>query len=73
MENYLFILGRDPELSLVEIASYFEARKQPYIIKSYTNNYALIETMRLDPAKVIEQLGGTTKIAKIIEELEELY
>ncbi|MDO8628686.1 MAG: hypothetical protein Q7R56_02945 [Nanoarchaeota archaeon] len=73
MTDYIFLLGRDPALSIIEIASYFQARKQPYHIGEYTEDYILISTNTLDAETTIQQLGGTTKIAIITQELEEPY
>ncbi|MDI6737203.1 MAG: hypothetical protein QME12_01665 [Nanoarchaeota archaeon] len=75
MKDYIFILGRDPELSLLELASYFNARKVQYKIKVHSATAAILSLPGMDFAKVIKELGGTVKIARVIDNLdnEELY
>ena len=79
--KYLFVLGRNPELSAAEILSYFEREDIP--VKDYftRSNGLLIEVDRsLDVSKTINELGGTIAIGrvlisgnkeKLIKELEE--
>jgi tRNA G10 N-methylase Trm11 len=66
MEDYFFFLGRNYELSLQEIISFLEARGilGKFIQESNIAMFSLEESM--DPAKVIEKLGGTIKIGKAI-------
>ncbi|MBU2638639.1 MAG: hypothetical protein KJ955_06710 [Nanoarchaeota archaeon] len=93
MQDYIFILGRDPELSLLELASYFRARNMDFQIKetrekqhfsghqnaggvlSESETAVLISLPELDFAKIIKDLAGTVKIARVITNLdeEELY
>ncbi|MDD4878727.1 MAG: hypothetical protein PHO02_06895 [Candidatus Nanoarchaeia archaeon] len=75
MKDYIFILGRDPELSILELASYLNARKVQYKIKARSKTAALVSLPELNFAKVIKGLGGTVKIARVISDLdsEELY
>ena len=62
--KYIFILGRDPELSILEIKSYLNNCK---IL--HTSDVALVlETNQLDK-NTIKHLGGTQKIAKVITEI----
>lgn len=65
MGKYIFILGRDPELSILEIKSYFEARNIKYKIIESTKEILLLELPNLDFKKVIKDLGGVIKIGKI--------
>tara|TARA_Y100000310_G_scaffold343654_1_gene452289 strand:- start:1937 stop:2983 length:1047 start_codon:yes stop_codon:yes gene_type:complete len=61
--KYIFILGRDPELSILEIKSYLNCK----IL--HTSDIALVlETNQLDK-NAIKHLGGTQKIAKVITEI----
>lgn len=75
MKDYIFILGRDPGLSLLELASYFTARKIQFNLKVHSKTAALLSLPGMDFNKVIKELGGTVKIARVIDNLdsEELY
>jgi len=70
MKDYIFILGRDPELSILELASYLKARKTSYSIKKQDRAVAIISLEPQDFKLMISKLGGTTKIAEIIENLD---
>ncbi|MFH1636833.1 MAG: DNA methyltransferase [Candidatus Woesearchaeota archaeon] len=73
MKDYIFILGRDPELSMLEIQSYFKARSIPFRIMEHTKQAAIIST-DIEPKKAIRDLGGVQKIAEVCNlEEEELY
>ena len=65
MKNYLFVLGRDPELSKIEIESYFEAKNEEYQILDSNDSIISIKLKDLKP-EVIHELGGTVKIAEVI-------
>lgn len=65
--RYLFILGRNIELSAVEIFSYFE--KEKVNVKNYNlnSNGLLVETEKeIDAKKMIKHLGGTIAIGKAV-------
>ena len=66
--NYLFVLGRDPELSLLELECYFEARNIDYKIIEYSNEVALVSLPKLDFSRLIKEIGGTIKIAEIFSD-----
>ncbi|HLC85912.1 MAG TPA: DNA methyltransferase [Candidatus Nanoarchaeia archaeon] len=76
MKIFLFVLGRDPELSKAEIEAYFENRDIKFDILESNEKIAAIRLEKLSP-KTINDLGGTIKIAEvisstnIIEEIEE--
>ena len=59
--RYLFILGRNPELSLAELKAVFEKNQ---ILQN--KNSALIETEEILEAGFIDKLGGTIAIGQII-------
>ncbi len=66
MEKYIFVLGRDPELSLLELISFFESRNIDFKIE-YRDNYFVVASLdRFDFS--IEEFGGIIKIAKVILE-----
>lgn len=66
--KYLFILGRNIELSIAEILSYFERINNK--IKNYTkkDNAILIEVEKEIEIDAIEKLGGTLKIGELIKD-----
>jgi len=66
--KYLFILGRNVELSVAELKSFFEKEKINYKIISLVSNGILIETLKNLPEKIIEKLGGTISIGEVLAE-----
>lgn len=60
MSKYLFLLGREPELSLAELSSLFSSVKKQGV-------FALVETEK-DILPLIATLGGTIKAGKIFAE-----
>ncbi len=60
MQKYVFLLGREPELSLAELASLFPSVRKQGI-------FAFIETEK-DISALISALWGTIKIGKILAE-----
>ena len=73
MDTYIFMLGRDYTLSILEILSYLQARKLPHTLHEHTIDYAVFDIEGFNPSLAIQRLGGTTKIARETEEFEELY
>ncbi len=73
-KEYIFILGRDPELSILEIKSYLEARNVKYRIIEQSDKALVVNLPPLNFKKVINDLGGTSKIARVIDlGKEEVY
>src|SRR3989344_2067687 len=72
MNKYIFVFGRNPELSYAELISFFKNHKINYKLEYNYENAAVfvIENFNLD----ISKLGGTVKIAEVILEnkVEEL-
>ncbi|MBU2475692.1 MAG: methyltransferase domain-containing protein [Nanoarchaeota archaeon] len=66
--KYVFVLGRDPELSVLELVSYFKSKEIKYNIIESDKYVALIELDEIDSKKIISDLGGTVKIAKVVSE-----
>jgi tRNA G10 N-methylase Trm11 len=63
---YVFIAGKNWKLSLAEIISYLRARSCTIRIIEISKPFFLIEAMKpLDPT-VIDELGGTIKIARFV-------
>lgn len=69
MERYLFVLGRDPLLSLAEIDSYFKAREIKFRRLQHSASVAIIESEKISPAEVVKDLGGVSKIGEVINDL----
>jgi tRNA G10 N-methylase Trm11 len=63
--KYLFILGRNIELSVAELKSYFSKEKINYKIISIVNNGILIETSQNLPNKIVEKLGGIISLGEV--------
>lgn len=73
MEKYIFILGRDPELSKQEILCYLKARKIKFEIQESSDIAMLIDLETINPQQMIQDLGGTQKIGRIIASFDNLY
>jgi len=67
MEPYLFVLGRDHKLSLLEIVAYLKNRNIKYRLREYSKNIAVISLPPFNMKKMIIELGGCIKIAKVID------
>ena len=61
MKDYICILGRDPKLSVLELASYCKRKNIAYHLKEHNSRLAVIS---LSSPLNIEELGGTVKIAE---------
>lgn len=68
MENdFIFIKGKNEELSRFEIISYLNSRKYNYEIKNNSKEFLVISLSdEIDLHKMMESLGGTLKIAKVM-------
>ncbi|MDP3727954.1 MAG: DNA methyltransferase [bacterium] len=73
MQKYIFILGRNPELSQKELFSYLEARKISYTMEDCSDIACVLEIKNISPEKCIKDLGGIQKIALVIDSLDSLY
>lgn len=67
MQHYLFVFGRDPQLSILELVSYLEARKIEFELKTYTKEAAHIVTKPFSIQQAIKELGGTQKIGTLLD------
>ncbi|KKR99896.1 MAG: hypothetical protein UU49_C0002G0010 [Candidatus Magasanikbacteria bacterium GW2011_GWC2_41_17] len=64
--QYIFILGREPELSTAEIFSLFKRLKIEYKVSFFQKETLILDIIeKMDTAKVMAQLGGTIKIAEV--------
>ncbi len=67
MNYYIFILGRDYELSLLELVAYFKRKNIRSELKEYNKKLAVFSLPKLDFSSVIKELGGCVKIAEVID------
>jgi len=65
MKSFVFIHGKNPELSLAEIVSYLEFRDVEFEVKETAKTFTVIEARSL-PKDMMEFLGGTIKIGEIL-------
>lgn len=72
MKSYLFVLGRDPELSFLEILEYFKARNFHLEIELLNEQILIIKSYDLDTKDLIKHLGGTQKIGIVVEDLDKI-
>jgi len=69
MKEYIFVLGREPELSFLEVISFFKSRNIIYKIVEYKNDIIIfLLNKELDFDEIIKKLGGVIKIAEIFSE-----
>jgi len=66
--KYLFVLGRNVELSIAEIKSFLEKESISYRIISNISNGLLIEVNKNLPKGIVEKLGGTISIGEVLAE-----
>jgi tRNA G10 N-methylase Trm11 len=66
--KYLFILGRNVELSVAEIKSFFEKEGINFRILSKISNGLLIETQKNLEKGTVEKLGGIISVGEVIAE-----
>ncbi len=69
--QYVFILGREPLLSLAEITSVLNRKFISYKLKAWQKPFCVIETpTALIANDLMQDLGGTIKIAEIFSTIE---
>ncbi len=66
--KYLFILGRNPELSKQEILSFFRKENIRVLNSEQIENSLLLEIKEEIKKEIIDKLGGTIAIGKVISE-----
>lgn len=64
MNKYVFILGRNPELSIAEIKAVLLSSK---LVKQ-TSTFLILENKDFDCQQLLNQLGGTIKIGEILSD-----
>lgn len=68
MTRYLFVLGRNPDLSMLEIIAYCRRKKIHYNILDSNEDIALLDIQIFDEHQTIKDLGGTLKIGRPLDE-----
>jgi|APSaa5957512576_1039674.scaffolds.fasta_scaffold07687_2 tRNA G10 N-methylase Trm11 len=77
--KYLFILGRNPELSIAEILAFLKRKHIPISKSEIHKNSILIDISTKLPDNTIDQLGGSLAIGEVLTDKindldkEELY
>ncbi|MFH0715188.1 MAG: DNA methyltransferase [Candidatus Diapherotrites archaeon] len=72
MQSFLFVLGRNPELSVLEILRYFEVRHIGFELKNANQHAAEFEILpEINVEQVVNELGGTVKICRELGSLDE--
>ena len=67
--EYLFLLGRNKELSIAEIISYFEKENVVIEVTRNKSNGIIIRTdEKINSEKIINKLGGTIAIGEILSQ-----
>lgn len=64
MKQYIFILGREPELSLAEIQAWAESKKVALKWLKFADQYAVVETQEV--LDFFDDLAGTIKVAEVV-------
>lgn len=67
MQEYAFTLGRDPELSILEVISYLNKNNINFNLKEYNEFLIIINLPDLNFNELINRLGGTIKIGKLTD------
>lgn len=62
--KYIYVFGRNPELSLQEIVSFLKSQRKEFKLLPSEKEIALIELEKPE----LKELGGTVKIAQVISE-----
>ncbi|PIV68736.1 MAG: hypothetical protein COS07_03110, partial [Candidatus Aenigmarchaeota archaeon CG01_land_8_20_14_3_00_37_9] len=65
MSEFIFLHGKNPDISLAEIVSYLEARSIPLRIIESSETFAVIAMESISP-DMIGSLGGTIKIGEVL-------
>lgn len=67
MQHYLFVFGRDPQLSILELVSYLDARDIEYELQEYDDEVAYLKAKPFSIKNAIKELGGTQKIGVLTD------
>ncbi len=67
MKTYVFLFGKNKDLSKLELVSYLIKKNLKYNISKIIDEYAIIDIENFDFKKAINELGGTLKIAEFLD------
>ena len=68
MDKEVFVFGRNPELSLLELVSVLQSQNIPHRFISLMKESVVIEISNDQKQQMITRLAGTTKISKVASE-----
>lgn len=63
--SYMFVCGKNWKLSLAEIVSYLDARGCKFEVSAFSRSFFVIKTESPLENSIIDELGGTLKIAEV--------
>jgi tRNA G10 N-methylase Trm11 len=70
MERFVFIKGKNPELSRLELVSYLDSRDYKYSVVDDSEDFIVIDMEMV--FGMIDSLGGTLKIANVLTEGDDI-
>ena len=73
MSRYVFSLGRNPALSILELVSYLQKEGKRFRIEQQKEEYVLATITTFNPEKAMHCLGGTVKIGIEVTDENKLY
>jgi tRNA G10 N-methylase Trm11 len=73
MEKFIFVIGRNPALSIAELEAYFTSRNISFKIFMQNNLAIVAKTGSFSSKEAIKRLGGTLKIGRVIDNFDNLY
>jgi tRNA G10 N-methylase Trm11 len=63
--SYIFVCGKNWKLSLAELVSYLNARGCKFEVSAFSRSFFVIKTESPLEKSIIDELGGTLKIAEV--------
>lgn len=74
MKDYMFVLGRDSGLTILELIAYFQKNSMTFSIKEISEQTMTVSVdEKFEPVTAMKILGGTVKIGIILKNLDEAY
>jgi len=73
MKSYIFILGRDPELSIKELFAYLKTQKLNYSVQDSSDIALILQLPSINANNLIKDLAGIQKIGIEIDSFDNLY
>ncbi|MCL2691271.1 MAG: methyltransferase domain-containing protein [Candidatus Bathyarchaeota archaeon] len=66
MFTWLFIAGKNRDLSLAELVSYLQARQVIFEVQYVSKEFFVVQTLQVLDSNIIEDLGGIIKIGRVM-------